>query len=309
VILVCLLVLAGCSGFADGGSDAGTGRGASEPGASVTPAPVPTTEPTATPGPPVAPGLARTGVWNASALAAAHESVLRNASMTVRRTTTYRYGSGEIARQVVATTRIGSEGRRLRVVERRSPPTDGEDRGETTARSGTGAGDEAATGGHAVVREAYWFGPNRSTVARTYANGTTTYRARAPSDLTRDRRSIVTSEARRIGALAGGFETRVRAVGSGERPRYRVRSAEKASGSDRTVPIGFTSVSSFRMTIDSRGLVGKYRFLRRLNVQRRGKPTEILTRVHYIDVGTTTVTRPPWYDAVMSTTSATNRTE
>jgi hypothetical protein len=208
----------------------------------------------------------------------------------------------------VVTTRIGSEGRRLRVVERRGPPTTEE--GQTgTTQPGTEAGDEAMAGGRAVVREAYWFGPNRSTAARTYANGTTTYRARTPSNLTRGRQSIATTEARRIGALAGGFETRVQAVGSGERPRYRVRSAEKASGSDRTVPIGFTSVSSFRMTIDSRGLVGKYRFLRRLNVQRRGKPTEILTRVHYIDVGTTTVTRPPWYDAVMSTTSATNRTE
>jgi hypothetical protein len=307
VILVCLLVLAGCSGFADSGSDAGAGGGAGESGMSVTPAPVPTTEPTATPGPPVAPGLARTGVWNASALAAAHENVLRNASMTIRRTTTYRYGSGEIARRVVVTTRIGSEGRRFRVVERRGPPTTGEGQAGTTTRSGTTqprteTGDEARAGGRAVVREAYWFGPNRSTAARTYANGTTTYRARTPSNLTRGRQSIVTTEARRIGALAGGFETRVQAVGSGERSRYRVRSVEEASESNRTVLVGFTSVSSFRMTVDSRGLVGTYRLLRRLNVQRRGKPTEITTRVRYADVGATTVSRPPWYDAATNTT-------
>ena len=127
-------------------------------------------------------------------------------------------------------------------------------------------------------------------------SGTYPQQSHAGSAVDRHDRGEANRRARRWvrDARAGGRERRA--------VRYRVRSVEEASESNRTVLVGFTSVSSFRMTVDSRGLVGTYRLLRRLNVQRRGKPTEITTRVRYADVGATTVSRPPWYDAATNTT-------
>jgi predicted small secreted protein len=340
LVLVCV-VLAGCSGFAGSGADADESRvggngvdgsDGSEPAANVTPAPVPGTAGTGTPGPRVAPGLATTGVTDASALAAAHGARLANASVTIRRVTTYRYGSGEVARREIRTTRVGPEGGLLRIVEHERPVARAATVRATTARSaGTrtvGAGAvEAANGtereverdgrrdvgGRSVVREVSWFGPNRSARAITYANGTTTYRVGPPETRTGSRRAVVASEARRIGTLAAGFETRVRPVGNGRAARYRVTSVEEYEGSGvegTGVGVGFVPDGGFGMVVDSRGVVHEYRLVRRLGIQRRGKPTEIVTRVRYTDIGETTVSRPPWYDAALEaagSSSASNR--
>ena len=303
LVLACVLVLAGCSGFT-GGGPGNDGRDGPNPSRTVTPAPVPTTGPTATPGPRIAPGLATTGVVNASALADAHEARLEDASLTLSRTTTYRYGSGEIARRERVTTQVGVDGERLRVVEHRPLPT--ASTGSTTSTEATTPTEAPAGGGsdrRTVIREVYWFGSNRSARAITYANGTTAYRSASPRNLTQGRRSIVITEATRIAALAGGFETRVRRTGEEDDPRYRVVSTGDADENDRTRPTGFASVSSFRMTVTPAGSVGEYRLVRRLTVQRQGKPTEIVTRVRYTDVGTTTVSRPSWYDDALHETN------
>lgn len=308
------LVFAGCSGFTDGASGiggSGGGSGDDGPGGnrgdqrvSVTPAPVPTTGPTATPGPRVAPGLATTGVTNASALAAAHEDGLDDAPVTISKTTTYRYGSGEIARRETVTTRIGADGRRLRIVERRTFSTAS---GTTSGTTGTASGD---TAGSTAVREVYWFGTERSARAITYANGTTIYEVVPPGNLTRGRRSIIATEAARIGAVAAGFETRVRRSSEAHgATRYRVTSVGETEGENRTELVGFVPVTGFRMVVDSRGVVREYRLVRRLSVQRRGKPTEIVTHVRYTDVGTTTVERPSWYGAALNASRRSNATD
>lgn len=282
-----MVVLAGCSAFTNG--DGGSSEGARDASTGVTPAPVPTVEGTATPGPRVAPGLTATRVTNASALAAAHEGVLENTSVTIRRVTTYRYGSGAIARRETVTTRIGPDSRRLRIVERRGAVSEGGEAGET-GETTTG------TNGEGIVQEGYWFGANRSARALTHANGTTTYGTNPPKNLTRSRRTIIGTEATRLRALASGFETRVRPAGNESDGRYRVASTGVKSGPGLTERVGFVPVSSFRLVVDSGGFVEEYRLVRRLSVGRRGKPTEIVTRVRYTDVGETTVERPPWYD-------------
>ena len=287
--LVCLLVLAGCSGFADGGAQSGadvgeTSGAAGVSSAAVTPAPVPTTEPTPSPPTEVAPGITEAGVRNASALAVAHDAILEDRNYTVIRNVTYRATNGTILTHRRSVRRVGTDGR---LYLRRTW--------------------DRATG---VRREAVWSDGRRVFRARTYANGTTTYR-RTESD--------TAGRQRAIGARTGSEQiervftvAEVRVVDRYERNGtvlYRLVSANATrSGTDVTDRSDRDGRAvSAEALVTTQGLVRTYEFRQTLSDDLDGT-TRIVVSTRYVDVGTTTITRPPWYDDALRATNGTEPT-
>ena len=287
--LVCLLVLAGCSGFADGGGQSGadvdgTDGAADGSGMNVTPAPVPTIEPTPTPPTEVAPGITRAGVRNASALAIAHDAILENRNYTVIRNVTYRAANGTVLTHRRSVSKVGTDGRRY--VER-------------TWREATG-----------LRRETVWSNGRRLLRARTYANGTTTYR----------RTELETAgRGRTIGAGTGSEQiervftvAEVRIVDRYERNGtvlYRLASANATrSGTnvtDRSDRDG--RAVSAEALVSIQGLVRSYEFRQTLSDDLDGT-TRIVVSTRYVDVGATTVSRPSWYEEAIERTNGTEST-
>ena len=287
--LVCVLLLAGCSGFADGGSQSEAGVDGNEgatgvSSANVTPAPVPTIEPTPDPPTEVAPGITEAGVRNASALARAHDAILEDTNYTVIRNVTYRAANGTVLTHRRSVSRVGTDGRRC--VGR-------------TWREATG-----------LRREAVWSSGERLLRARTYANGTRTYR----------RTEFETADrGRAIGAGTGSGQidrvftvAEVRVVDRYEHNGtvlYRLVSASAArsgtSATDRSDRDGRAVSAEALVTIQ--GLVRSYEFQQTLSDDLDGT-TRIVVSTRYVDVGTTTVERPPWYDDALRATNGTKST-
>lgn len=143
LVVVALVVLAGCNGALDGGD---------ESTATVTPIAVPTDQATPTALPTLAPGLTRRGIEDPDALLAAHESTLENRSFTTRSNTTLTFANGSTVPGGSSVTYAGAAGETVRVVV---------DRPET--------GDAVPTHTEAWQRDTALF------VNRTDANGTTDY--------------------------------------------------------------------------------------------------------------------------------------
>ena len=101
VLLVLLLVFAGCNGIGFGDTAQST--------QTVTPASVPTDEPTPTPVPQLAPGLKRNSM-NVTTLAQAHNTTLQNTSFTQKTVRTARYPNGTLFSQEVMISRVGGNG-------------------------------------------------------------------------------------------------------------------------------------------------------------------------------------------------------
>ncbi|MFC6965212.1 hypothetical protein ACFQL7_28445 [Halocatena marina] len=98
--LVCLLVLAGCSGF--GGSLR------TSPSPTISPADVPTDRTPTTPQNQLAPGVLPSGVYNASALAAVHNRTLTNTSFTIRTNVTVTSPNGTVVTSYRSVSRINT---------------------------------------------------------------------------------------------------------------------------------------------------------------------------------------------------------
>ena len=101
VLVVVLVVLAGCSGVFGGGD------GSTE---TVTPAAVPTDEATATPAPRLVPGVTKRGIESPRALVAAHQSFLQNRSFTQRSNSTALAANGSAVLRTTGTLRAGPMG-------------------------------------------------------------------------------------------------------------------------------------------------------------------------------------------------------
>ena len=262
VLLVVAVVLAGCGGvFGDG-----------EETATLTPAAVPTDEPTPTPVPRLAPGLTRDGVADAGALAAAHAAALDGRSFTVRRTMTYRTGTGMPVRELTSVARVARDGRFL--VQRRWT-------GETTLRC-----------------ETAYFDGERLLVATTDAENDTEYHEAPPSSA----RVATEAGGERIERVFTAAETRVVARSDrGETTVYRLAPVERtrsnASGPGQSVRV--------RARITARGFVRSYTLDQGLSERQPGDPSSIVVSTRYTDVGSTTVERPAWYRTAMAAANAT----
>ena len=140
MLVVVLVVLAGCSGVFGGDGDDST--------ETVTPAAVPTDKPTPTPVPQFAPGLTGEGIENPRVLVGAHTSVLRNRSFTLRSNSTGVAQNGSIIGRSTGTLRAGSPSEGVHYVSE----------------------------GNGTATYSIWAKGGRTFQKQTFPNGTTTYR-------------------------------------------------------------------------------------------------------------------------------------
>ena len=272
LVFVSLMAVAGCEmPFSDG--DGGTTA------PTVTPAPVPTDEPTPTAVPQLAPGLTSEGVTDPFALAAAHATVLDGSAYTVRRNLTVRYANGSLYTQQSTDARIAANRTRYYVVQN-------------------------VSGAIVVVESsstATYSDGERLLVARTL-NGRRSYGM--PRDL--DREPAPAHELfsgsppgdERIYNFFTAVETRV--IGERTRngtTRYRLVGADVTGGADFGNQFGDPRNVTARAIIDSQGIVHEYRL--RYEGTLNGANITVFRRAQYTEVGSTTVERPPWYEAAI----------
>jgi hypothetical protein len=289
VVLVCTIVLAGCSGFGGSGpaGSGGEGEGSGEAVASVTPAPVPAAE---TPER-LAPGLTSDGVANASALFAADSVVLRNRSFGVRTNRTIEYTNGTVRERTVGTVRVGPGGRNYSVrYEFRERPSPSNPDGPGVAWLG------------------YYSGGERTLRALGFANGTTRYESVSTQVGASIQRSI-TRPGREYERLLEASETRVldRSIRNGT-SLYVLETSE--------IPpqyLGFYSGfedsrnATLRVLVDERGLIRRHRLAYTARTE-ANVTVRVSETVRYTDLGATIVVRPPWYDDALRATNGTDST-
>jgi hypothetical protein len=284
VILVVLLVLAGCSGFPGSGPDASNVR--------VTPADVPTDDRTAVPRGQIAPGVTSTGVYNASALTHAHAQTLGNTSFTIRVNLTYHYTNGTQAGQTIGKLRVESGPPVLIQAHYRFAVQQSDIR--RSNRSPAIAGDR-------------WYGPDSRYGRTIYANNTTSYRA-IPERMHRDS-SYDLTYFRTINRTLSDVDTQVTQLTRNGSTYYRIEGPMKreylsASSSNKQ---NSSQNNSQWLLIDSRGVIHEYHY----TVTSLG-PNETTMHRHYDvsfqRIGNTTVKQPAWVEKARNRTEPTNRT-
>jgi hypothetical protein len=313
VLLVCLLALAGCSGFSAGGSGSGSGAGpgiGNDAGSrvSVTPAPVPTVERTGTSGPRLAPGLAADGVADPDALLAAHRSVLDDTTYTVRAVVNATYPNGTTYYRTAA---------RARVTER-------DDGYHYSSRF-----DRPNRSTNTLVRYESWSGGGTILTAATRRENATEDATIGRSGNTTTDRNATYSQDRTYRAIRSEYERNTGLYGLpryGERITAQVGAAETVVreradtvGSDPYI-LAIGSVRDLRaladgrfrdprnatgrLLVDPQGFVREYR-LRYTATTPEGYTVRVAESISYSAVGRTAVKRPPWYEKALNATNVT----
>ncbi|PSP44774.1 hypothetical protein BRC68_01565 [Halobacteriales archaeon QH_6_64_20] len=324
LVLACVLLLAGCSGFAGDGAGADGGAGV-EPmgggagggsGVNVTPAPVPAVERTES-ARSVAPGVTATGVSDPDSLLSAHRSALAETAYTVRAVVNATYPNGTTYYRSAATTRV---------TERR----------ERYYYAGRFARPEGSA--NALVRYESWSnGRVILTAATRRNNGTAAANATAgggaaddgATDSATAGRSSATSGNTTYRAIPAEYERNAGIYGPpryGERIEVPVSVAETAVR-DRTDTVGatyyFVSLTSVRdpsalasarfrnvrnasgwFLVSPQGFVRQYRLVFTATT-RNENTVRVVESIEYSNVGLTTVERPSWYDEATNRTNAT----
>jgi hypothetical protein len=234
----------------------------------VTPVAVPTKA--TTPTPDVAPGLASDRVVNYSALVATHAAAIRSSSHTYRKRVTRRYPNGTVWREYTTFVQRNRSALRYRY----------------NWSSTTGAGERQA-----VDR---WRPGNRTYVARTDGDGT----AVGVEDGTLAAGSILGTRGGYAGSLDEFLQTLdVDVTGAeirnGER-RYRLAMSEpqQLSPSRNVTFVGY---------VTPEGVFTDYRLTYR--IEQRDIRIDVTVTAAFEDVGSTTVTRPPWADRLENVTA------
>ncbi len=266
ILIVVMVVLAGCNGVLGGGSN--------EPVETFTPVPVPTDKPTPTPVPQLAPGLTGEGIENPSALVAAHTSFLGNHSFTVRMNSTWMAPNDSAILDSVTIFHVGPPGEGFHSV-----PVKSDSNGHRYFEA-------------SPVYTEVWSSGERVLIKQTYANGTTTY----------DRPPITAEEFR--GFLVNGnlhllrffvnFNTAVteRFTQNGT-TRYHVR------GTTQTDQWGNVSL---QLLVDSRGVIHEVRTVRERTFF--DNSTTIIRETRFSKIGTTDAPeRPSWVDKALNRTT------
>lgn len=254
VVLVLLVLLAGCQGVTPGGETP-----------TLTPVVVPTETPTERPPQTLAPGVTERGVTDPSALATAHAEALGGTAFTFRANYTERGPDGTVRGRTVTTVRSGA-GDRYHYV-----------------RSDTD--DET------VRRVERWSDGERA-LERQVAGNDTDYRVvRGPDGQPLGPAAAlpVDPTARRgIERVFRAVQTTVtvRAVRNGT-TYYRV----EGDGLTTPNPSSLQDTSLVAL-VDEHGVVHRYRLA--YTTDRGGDEARVVGTVRFTDVGTTTVERPVW---------------
>jgi hypothetical protein len=276
VLLALVVVLAGC-GAPFGSSDAGTAE------RTLTPAVVPTDEPTPTTVPQLAPGIDGTGVTDPLALVEAHTAVLDERSYVLDRSLTVRYANGTVHRRQVTDARFAASRARYRIVSTYSGvPFDNESAAIATFANGDHVFLARTTNGSTIYELSHGFDGKPASPREVFAD------------------AFEGSE--RIYSLFAGVETRVvDRVTRNETTRYRIVGAAASDGGAVASQYGDPRNVTVSATIDTRGLVREYRL--RYEGTLDGTTVSVVRRARYTAVGSTTVERPPWYEAAVGNVS------
>jgi hypothetical protein len=282
MVLVALILLAGCSGL--------SGLGSEPPEVSVTPADVPTNAKPATPSEQIAPGVLPTGVYNASALAHAHARILGSTSFTIRTNRTYRYQNGTLARWITGIQRVES-----------GPPL----RIQTHSRYHIQRLYPQRSNVSIALESDLWFSLDNGYQRTTYANNTTRY-----STLSQRIRSInspILTRAWRINKTLSNVDTQVTRHTRNGSTYYRIK-GPVPHGNPSPLLSSNKQNSSQWLLIDSRGVIHEYH----ITVYTSG-PKETAIKRHFSitfrKIGNTTVERPAWVETARNRTTPANRTE
>lgn len=219
VVVVLVVVLAGCSGVF-GGSNQST--------ATVTPTAVPTDQPTATPTPQYPPGVTAKGISHAKVLINARMSSVRNRSFTRRSNTTFINSNGTDPIRLSRTLRVG-------------PPLSNNS-SATLEYNETSLPSEPGM----PVRRQRWTNGKRSFAKQMFLNGTTTYGHALFSD---PRRRVTTGRLTSLIIDSNNSTTKVV-----ERFAHNGTSFTRVRGH---TPGGFRN-TTFSLLVDSRGFIHEY---------------------------------------------------
>jgi hypothetical protein len=282
VLLVALILLAGCSGFPGLGPDSSDVR--------VTPANVPTDTQPVTPSEQIAPGVLPTGVYNASILAHAHSQALGTTSFTIRTNRTYRYQNGTLARWTTGIQRVES-----------GPPI----RIQSRSRYHVQRLYPRRSNVSPALGSDLWSGPDNGYQRTIYANNTTRYSTL--SQRIRSVNSSVFARARMINKTLSNVDTQVTRLTRNGSTYYRIEGP--VSREYRRLPQSTDQQNTSQwLLIDSRGVIHEYH----ITIYTSG-PEETIMERHYSitfrKIGNTTVERPAWVETARNRTSSANRTE
>lgn len=301
VLVVLLIVLAGCNGF--GGTESPTESATSIPSLRPTPTEVPdspstsagkeTTTGTAGAGS-YPPGVSRGGISAPFSLATAHAGALENRSYTVGTAYEIRYDNGTVyaGDRITAAVGPGDDNYRYRRYRYR--------------RSVYGK----ATGVLGATNGSIHLYANGSAVVRRFVVGNNATEPFVVRDVNGDpvppHDVFPLAPYDRIGtAFSRLSNVSVERVNDSA---YRVRATESATESVRIrgFPIRNVSLDTFTATITADGMVREYRYRLRGTVE--GHAVTVTKRYRYADVGNTTVEAPPWYDEALENATASDTT-
>jgi predicted small secreted protein len=304
LLLVCVLVLAGCSGLSGQGADGdagieGDGTGA---GVSVTPAPVPTvgrTEPSSSGLPP---GFTSQGVTDVDALFAAHRSALDNTTYSVRAVVNATHPNG---------TNYYRSAARARVTERDDGYYYSSRFDHPNRSTNTLVRYESWSGGGTILtaltrRERATSGGNATADGEAAASRNTTYRAIRSEYETNTGLYGLPRYGERIAAQLGAAESSLRDRTDTAGPAYYALSLGSVRDLQGLADGRFRDpqAASGRILVSPQGFVREYR-LRYTATTPKGHTVRVTESITYSAVGRTTVTRPPWYETAIERTNVT----
>lgn len=278
VVVVLLLVLAGCSGF--GGSS-----GPTTPSTTLTPVDVPerSTAVGATPRPStpedrLASGLAESGVFDPFALAGAHRSALANRSYTKTTRATLSGPNGTL-RSVTREMRVAAGGRRYHLVE-------------------TSASDPAYPVRSFAPRLEIWYDDGPA-LFRVGTGENVTYRVGMTGTLGGPVGDI-SGHDRLVGLYGTVDRWRVTA---GAEDTWILESREPPDADVLQVPVLVEEPRDPRLqvVVTTEGRVVSHRLTYEANFE--GTPVAVTRRVQFTNVGETVVDQPAWYDEARSETA------
>ena len=309
LLLACVLVLAGCSGFSGAGANGGTGIEDDGVGAgmNVTPAPVPTVEQSGQFGSELPPGLTSEGVTDVDTLLAAHRSGLDNTTYSVRAVVNATYSNGTPYYRSAARARVTERDNGYYYSNRFDHPN---------RSTNTLVRYESWSGGGTILTaltrlepaassENTTADPNATSGSATTSTNTT-YRAIRSEYEPNIGLYGLPRYGQRIAAQLGAAETTLRDRTDTAGPTYyvlslgSVRDLRALAGGRFQDP----QATSGRVLVSPRGFVREYRLRYRATTP-KGHTVRVTESISYSAVGRTTVTRPPWYGAAIERTNVT----
>lgn len=287
LFIVLLLLLTGCNAFGTGNTPI------EEP--TVTPAPVPTEQSMLSPAD--IPGVTNQGVYNSSTLAFAHNTTLQNTSFTLQRNTTARYSNGTLAFRQTYTARVSENRDRFYVKFHRN----------WTQTSATSLPNDRST--PSIIE--LWSNSSQLFVRTAHKNNAEyihTNSNNLPAILINS--SLPTYSGTSMEYVAqtlNGAETRIRgSITRNETTLYRIQSTGLFVQA-ALVPFGAPRNATAYALVDSQGVVHRLTLTYPAKLGSSEQSVNVTYTIHFINIGSTTVERPTWFETTLKKSNSIER--